>query len=114
MAGADGGGGDAAWTLHVDDAPASEVAFNGARRFLLDLSPGSVGYRGKLPRYPTLPGLRSRRKRRAPLNATSLAGASSTCRVQAASPPPPSAPAICVMSRRRTTESLHDSARSKR
>src|ERR1700722_13474864 len=48
MAGADGGGGDAAWTLHVDDAPAGEVAFDGARRFLLDLRPGSVGYRGKL------------------------------------------------------------------
>src|ERR1700719_3560531 len=48
MPGADGGGGDAAWTLHVDDAPACEVAFDGARRFLLDLRPGSVGYRGKV------------------------------------------------------------------
>src|SRR5215813_4096503 len=48
MAGADGGESDAAWTLHVDDAPAREVAFDRARRFLLDLRPGRVGYRGQL------------------------------------------------------------------
>src|SRR5262249_21649656 len=48
MAGADGGESDAAWTLHVDDAPAREVAFDRARRFLLDLRPGRVRYRGQL------------------------------------------------------------------
>src|SRR5215470_14560947 len=48
MASADGGESDAAWTLHVDDAPAGEVTFDRARRFLLDLRPSRVGYRGKL------------------------------------------------------------------
>ena len=48
MAGADGGERKPARTPHVDDAPAGEVAFDGARAFLLDLRPGRVGYRGKL------------------------------------------------------------------
>ena len=53
-------------------------------------------------------------ERRAPSNAISPAGASWTCRVRPALRSPLSAPAICVMSRRRETEFRRDNARSRR
>ena len=48
VAGADGGEAGAARPLHVDHAPAGEVALERARGFLFDLRPGRVGNRGKL------------------------------------------------------------------
>jgi hypothetical protein len=43
VAGADGGKAGAARRLHVDHAPPGEVALERARRFFLDLTPGSIG-----------------------------------------------------------------------
>src|SRR5262249_40838615 len=48
MAGPDGGLLDAARSFHVDDAPAGEIALEGARRLFLDLGPRGVRYRRKL------------------------------------------------------------------
>ena len=48
VAGADGRERNAAWSLHVHNAPAGEVALEGARRLLLDLRPRGIGDRSEL------------------------------------------------------------------
>src|ERR1700737_3645394 len=48
MAGADGSEGNAARPLQIHDTTTGEVAFEGARRLLIDLHPCRVGDRGKL------------------------------------------------------------------
>ncbi len=48
MSGADGGESCAGRAVHVDYAPAGQVALKGARCFLFDLRPGGIGNRGEL------------------------------------------------------------------
>src|SRR5271157_1884034 len=48
VASADGGEAGAAWPMYVDDASSGQVALEGARCFLFDLSPRRIGNGGKL------------------------------------------------------------------
>jgi hypothetical protein len=71
-------------------------------------------FTASLPRFPMRRGRLSKRKRRAPLSATSPDGARSTSTHRAVSAFPPSAPATSRRSRRRARASSRGSARSRR